>query len=37
LQRWGLAQFRIFRADGGRLEGQEAGYYARGNATEPQT
>jgi glycosyltransferase involved in cell wall biosynthesis len=37
MQRWGLAQSRIFRADGGRLEGQEAGYYARGNATEPQT
>jgi len=35
LQRWGVAQFRIFRAEGGRLEGQEAGYYARGTAAEP--
>jgi glycosyltransferase involved in cell wall biosynthesis len=36
LQRWGLGQFQIFRAEGGRLEGQPAAYYVRGEVTEPR-
>jgi glycosyltransferase involved in cell wall biosynthesis len=30
LQSWGIGRFRIFRSEGGRLEGQPAAYYARG-------
>jgi glycosyltransferase involved in cell wall biosynthesis len=35
LQTWGIGRFRIFRSEGGRLEGQEAAYYTRG-ATHAQ-
>ncbi|HEX8814887.1 MAG TPA: glycosyltransferase family 2 protein [Terriglobales bacterium] len=35
LQSWGIGRFRIFRSEGGRLEGKPAPYYARG-ATQPQ-
>ncbi|HZP17353.1 MAG TPA: hypothetical protein VFB00_05275, partial [Terriglobales bacterium] len=36
LQRWGLAHYRIFDANGRKLEPGLAGYYARGIATGPQ-
>jgi hypothetical protein len=35
LQRWGLAHFRIFRADGGTLEQREGAYYVKRGAPEP--
>jgi len=36
LQKWGLAHFRIFSADGRKLEPGVAQYYARGVAGSPQ-
>jgi glycosyltransferase involved in cell wall biosynthesis len=35
LQSWGMGRFRIFRSEGGRLEGQEAAYYTRGATQAP--
>ncbi len=32
MQRWGLAKFKIFRAEGGNLQEREPVYYARGSA-----
>lgn len=37
LQRWGLGKFRIFDADGRKLEPGEAQYYVRGTVGAPQT
>jgi hypothetical protein len=34
LQRFGLAHFGIFNANGRRLEPREAGYYAKGRTVE---
>src|SRR5436309_5827420 len=37
LQKWGLGSFRIFAADGRRLEPGVAQYYARGTVVSPQS
>ena len=36
LQKWGLGRFRIFSAEGRKLEPGIASYYARGVAGSPQ-